>query len=717
MLAADIDDDFSDDMSPGQADIHSGAACLLLVSHYYQRPADAADLSRRMAGEEPNFATLVRTARLLGLRARVVKSSLRKIGKLTLPAIARTRDGLYFIVGAVTATEAAIHEPTRGSARRIPLAEFEQMWTGELLLLTPRDVKAKQLKFDVSWFIPSILKYRAVLAEVIVASLFIQIFALLMPLFFQVVVDKVLVHQGLTTLTVLAIGLAAISVFDVVLGGLRTYLMSHTTSRIDVELGAKMFSHLLELPLRYFESRPVGQTVARVRELETVREFLTSSALTVVLDLLFGFIFFFIMYAYSPLLFAVVAGAVPLYVAISLAITPELRRRVEERFQHGAASQSFLVETVTAMETMKSMSIQPLARRDWEDRLAAYVRASFRTITLSTLGRQLIEFISKIVTVLILFLGARLVISGEMTIGQLIAFNMFASHVNGPVLRMAQLWRDFQEARISVDRLGDILNCPPELGSDGTSLNLPPAQGRIEFQNVTFRYDPNEPEVLSDISFEINAGEVVGLVGASGSGKSTLTKIVQRLYTPERGRVLVDGTDLSLVDPSWLRAQIGVVLQDNVLFNRSVTANIALGDPTLPMEKVLEVSRLAAAHEFIVQLPRGYDTQIEERGMNLSGGQRQRIAIARALALDPPILIFDEATSALDYHSEREIRENMLEIGSGRTMLVVAHRLSTVRHADRILFFDRGRIVEQGSHDELVALGGHYAHLVAEQAG
>ncbi|MCV0429565.1 MAG: type I secretion system permease/ATPase, partial [Roseibium sp.] len=390
----------------------SGAACLLIVCHYYQRPADAADLNRRMAGAQRSFATLMRTARGLGLRARVVSSSLRKIGKLTLPAIARSQDGLYFIVGGVTATEAAIHEPGCDVTRRIPLAEFDGMWTGELLLLTPREIKVRRIKFDVSWFIPSILKYRTALMEVVIASLFIQVFALLMPLFFQVVVDKVLVHQGLSTLLVLTLGLAAISVFDVVLGGLRTYLMSHTTSRIDVELGAKMFAHLLELPLRYFESRPVGQTVARVRELETVREFLTSSALTVVLDLAFGVIFFAIMYIYSPLLFAVVAGAVPVYAAISLLITPELRRRVEERFQHGAASQSFLVETVTAMETMKSMSIQPLARRDWEDRLAAYVRASFRTITLSTLGRQLIEFVSKIVTVLILFLGARLVIAG-----------------------------------------------------------------------------------------------------------------------------------------------------------------------------------------------------------------------------------------------------------------------------------------------------------------
>jgi subfamily B ATP-binding cassette protein HlyB/CyaB len=294
---------------------------------------------------------------------------------------------------------------------------------------------------------------------------------------------------------------------------------------------------------------------------------------------------------------------------------------------------------------------------------------------------------------------------------------MFANHVNGPILRLAQLWRDFQEARISVERLGDILNCPPELGSGGTKLTLPPAEGAIKVENVTFRYAQDEPEILSDISFEVQPGEVIGLVGASGSGKSTLTKLLQRLYTPERGRILVDGADLTLVDPAWLRAQMGVVLQENVLFNRSIRANIALGDPTLPMASIMDAAKLSAAHDFIMEMPRGYDTVLEERGMNLSGGQRQRIAIARALVLNPPILIFDEATSALDYHSEKLIRENMSSIGAGRTMLIVAHRLSTVRHADRIFVFDRGRIVERGTHDALVAAGGIYADLVAEQMG
>lgn len=712
----------TDDMVEGAADaeelhdLHSGALCLLLIARYYQKSVDPADLTRSFAGEEPSFANLLRSAKGLSFRARLVKSSPSKARRLPLPAIARRKDGTYFVIGAMTATEVAIQEPDRGS-RRVALADLDSIWTRELLMLTPRDQNLKKVKFDLSWFLPAVLKYRAVLGEVLLASVFIQVFALLMPLFFQVVVDKVLVHQGLTTLMVLAIGLAAISVFDAILSGIRTYLMSHTTSRIDVELGAKMFGHLLELPLRYFESRPVGQTVARVRELENVREFLTSSALTVVLDLVFGLVFFVVMYFYSPLLFAIVAGAVPIYAIISLSITPELRRRVEETFEKGAHSQSFLVETVSAMETMKSMSIQPLARRDWEDRLSAYVRASFRTIVLSTFGRQAIELVSKLVSVLILFVGAQLVIKGDLTVGQLIAFNMFANHVNGPILRLAQLWRDFQEARISVARLGDILNCPPELGSGGTKLTLPPAEGAVKVENVTFRYAQDEPEILSDISFEVQPGEVIGLVGASGSGKSTLTKLLQRLYTPERGRILVDGADLTLVDPAWLRAQMGVVLQENVLFNRSIRANIALGDPTLPMASIMDAAKLSAAHDFIMEMPRGYDTVLEERGMNLSGGQRQRIAIARALVLNPPILIFDEATSALDYHSEKLIRENMSSIGAGRTMLVVAHRLSTVRHADRIFVFDRGRIVERGTHDALVAAGGIYADLVAEQMG
>ena len=370
---------------------------------------------------------------------------------------------------------------------------------------------------------------------------------------------------------------------------------------------------------------------------------------------------------------------------------------------------------MTAAETIKAMAVEPQMQRRWEEQLAGYVRASFRTQTLGNIGSQVVQFINKATIVLTLYFGAKAVIAGDMTVGELVAFNMLAARVAQPVLRIAQLWQDFQQTRISIARLGDILNTPRELAQRGAA-SLPSVRGAIRFEHVTFRYRLDGPAVLSDISLELPAGQMIGIVGPSGSGKSTLAKLVQRLYTPESGRVLVDGIDLAMVDTTWLRRQIGVVLQQNVLFNCSVRENIALADPGMALDLVIGAAVLAGAHEFILELPHGYDTIIGERGASLSGGQCQRIAIARALIGNPRILIFDEATSALDYESERIIQENMRRIATGRTVLVIAHRLSTVRGADRIITIDRGRLVEDGTHEDLVRLGGRYAQLHRLQA-
>ena len=401
---------------------------------------------------------------------------------------------------------------------------------------------------------------------------------------------------------------------------------------------------------------------------------------------------------------------------ISIIVTPIFRHRLNEKFARGADNQAFLVESVTAAETIKAMAVEPQMQRRWEEQLAGYVRASFRTQTLGNIGSQVVQFITKATIVLTLYFGAKAVIAGSMTVGELVAFNMLAARVAQPVLRIAQLWQDFQQTRISIARLGDILNTPRELEQRGAA-SLPPVRGAIRFEHVTFRYRLDAPAVLSDISLDLPAGQMIGIVGPSGSGKSTLAKLVQRLYTPESGRVLVDGIDLAMVDSTWLRRQIGVVLQQNVLFNCSVRDNIALADPAMPMERVIAAARLAGAHEFILELAEGYDTVVGERGSTLSGGQRQRIAIARALVTDPRILIFDEATSALDYESERVIQQNMKEIAKGRTVVIIAHRLSTVRTTDRIITLDRGRLVEDGSHDALIKTGGRYASLHRLQGG
>ncbi|SUX55784.1 RTX-I toxin determinant B [Chromobacterium vaccinii] len=582
-----------------------------------------------------------------------------------------------------------------------------------MLFASRASLAGELARFDFTWFIPAIVKYRRLIAEVFAVSLVLQLFALVTPLFFQVVMDKVLVHRGFATLNVICIALLITSLFDVLLTGLRTYVFSHTTNRIDVELGASLFRHLLALPLPYFGARRVGDTVARVRELENIRSFLTGQALTAVLDVLFSGIFLAVMCFYSLKLTLIVALSLPCYAAISFVLVPPLRNRLDEKFARGADNQSFLVETVSGIETVKSMAVEPQFTRRWDQQLASYVSAGFRVTALSMLGQQGIQLVGKLVTVLTLWFGALMVINGHLTVGGLVAFNMLAGRVSDPVLRLAQLWQDFQQVGISMRRLGDILNTRTELPPSRQAL--PEARGEILFEDVRFRYAPDGPQVLKGIDLHIRAGEVIGIVGRSGSGKSTLTKLLQRLYVPEGGCIRLDGIDLALADPAWLRRQIGVVLQENLLFNRSIRENIALSDPGIPLDQVMEAAKLAGAHEFIIELPEGYDTKVGEHGNGLSGGQRQRIAIARALISNPGILILDEATSALDYESERIIQHNMQAICRNRTVIIIAHRLSAVRHANRIVAMDKGEIVEIGAHETLVRQGGYYARLVELQ--
>ena len=693
--------------------VDTGLACLVMLARFHQIAADPGQLAHQfnVSGQASTQTELLLAAKHLGLQAKVVKTTIDRLDRTPLPAMAVDSTGGYFILARFEDDTALIHDPRVERPQVVTRDELTARWSGQLMLFTSRaSMIGEMAKFDFSWFIPAVVKYRKLLTEVLLVSFVLNLFALVTPLFFQVVMDKVLVHRGLTTLDVIAVGLLVVSIFEVVLSGLRSYVFAHTTSRIDVELGARLFRHLLHLPLGYFQARRVGDSVARVSELENIRAFLTGNSITVVLDVLFSVVFIAVMLFYSGWLTLVVLASLPLYFVIALLVTPLLRARLHEKFNRGAENQAFLVETVSGIDTLKSMAVEPQMQRRWDTQLASYVSASFKTATLSTWAHESTNLIGKLVTVATLWLGAKLVIEGELTVGQLIAFNMLAGRVSQPIMRLAQLWTDFQQTGISVQRLGDILNAPTE--SAGGKSTLPPITGRITLDAVQFRYRPDTPEVLKGISVDIAPGEVIGIVGRSGSGKSTLAKLIQRLYVPERGRVLVDGLDLTLADASSLRRQIGVVLQENVLFNRTLRENIALADPGAPIDAVIAAAKLAGAHEFILELPEAYDTMVGEHGSTLSGGQRQRIAIARALMSEPRILIFDEATSALDYESERIIQQNMSAICQGRTVIIIAHRLSAVRHANRILVMDRGQIVEAGSHTELLTHeAGHYSRL------
>ncbi len=661
---------------------------------------------------------ILRAAKRLDVKARHERVSRERLDKAGLPAIAILQDGTFTILAKAAPDRVLLQDPTDNRPKIEQRAVFDAAWTGELILMTTRERSVGVARpFDLTWFIPSIVRFRRLLGEALVGSLFLQLFALITPLFTQVVIDKVLVHKGWSTLDVLVFGLVVISVFEVVLGGLRAWVLAHTTNRIDVELGARLFRHLVSLPLAYFGVRRVGDSVARVRELENIRQFLTGQAMTVGLDVAFASIFVVVMWLYSWQLTVMVLVAIPIWALIVLVATPLWRQRLDEKFDRGAENQAFLVESVTGIETLKAMAIEPQMQRRWEDKLAAYVGASFRVAKLGIVASHAIDLVGKILTAAVLWVGAGLVIDGTLTVGELVAVNMLLGRVTGPILRLAQIWQEFQQIRVSVARLGDILNAPMEPSYNPNRATPPRIEGKVTFDHVNFRYQPNGRDVLQDIELEVPAGQVLGIVGRSGSGKSTLTRLVQRLFVPTQGRVMIDGVDLALVETSWLRRQIGVVLQENLLFNRSVRENIALVDPAAPMEAVIRAAQMAGAHDFILELPEGYDTLIDERGANLSGGQRQRLAIARALISDPRILIFDEATSALDAESEEIIQRNMQSIVRGRTVIIIAHRLSAVRVAHRIVAMDKGRIVEEGTHAELLLKSGRYADLWRRQVG
>lgn len=704
----------------GNSPFAVGVQCLALVARMQQTPAEVSAILREFTpqSDDLNNIYLVKAARSLGFKAQFLQTDITQLDEALLPAVGKSKDGSYFILARVKDDKALVQDVSTGQVQALLLTSLSEMWTGQLLHLTKRaGLLDDKTRFGFRWFIPAIIKYRHLFADVLLASFFIQLVGLATPIFFQVTIDKVLVHKGLTTLDVLAVGFFAVITFEVLLTALRTYVFSHTTNRVDVELGGLLYRHMLSLPISYFVARRVGDTVARIKELDKVREFITGSSLTVVLDVVFSVVFFAVMFYYAPLLSWIIVGSIPCYILLSVLITPTLRAKLELKFQKSAENHSFLVESVSGVETVKSLAVEPQMRNKWEEKLADYVSSSFDASHINNIYASIANYINKVVSLLTLYFGAIAVVEGSLTVGQFIAFNMLSQRVSGPIMRLVNLWQDFQQAKVSIERLGDVLNAPTEPGYNPNRTALPNVQGQVSLQQVSFRYRPDSAPVLNNVNIEIAVGERIGIVGRSGSGKSTLTKLIQRLYVPQGGRVLIDGIDLALVEPAWLRRQVGVVLQESFLFNLSVRDNIALSDPGCSIEQVIQAATLSGAHEFICELPEGYDTMVGEHGASLSGGQRQRLAIARALIANPKILIFDEATSALDYESERIIQTNMAQICAGRTVFIIAHRLSAVRDCHRIIVMDKGQIAEQGSHTQLLQQQGIYHYLMQIQHG
>lgn len=697
----------------------AGLTCLCMLAMHHHISAQPIGLARAL-GLEPDAVKLPdirRVANSLGLRANPRRISPGRIGRVPAPIILMLVNGDYATyLRTLPDGRHLILFPPQREPQLLTQEELLSKWDGlTLLVKRPLSLDDTPRRFGFSWFVPVLWKFRSTLAEVLIAAFVIQLFAIATPLFSQVIIDKVLTHKSISTLNVLAVGMLGLIVFDGILNLLKAWLLSHTTNRIDVLLGSRLFGHLVHIPLRFFEMRRVGETLSRVREMEQIRQFLTGQPLTTAIDTLFIIVFVALMLVYSPLLTLVVVLALPFFVGVSLVIRPLFRGRLETLFQRNAASQSFLVEAVTGMQTVKAMALERIFARKWEATLARQVHAASEVQHLSGTASALSNVIQRCTTLAILWFGAGEVMDNQLTVGKLIAFQMIAGQVINPVMRIVSLWQDFQRVSLSVDRLGDLMNTPGE-PFQANKTSLPQLRGDIELDAVNFRYKPEGRRALQDFKLTIPTGTTVGLVGRSGSGKSTLTRLLQRLYLPESGRILIDGMDIGQLDPLWLRRQIGVVLQDNFLFSGSIYDNIAVQWPGAPMQAVVKAAQLAGAHEFITELSDGYDTEVGERGTSLSGGQRQRVAIARALLTNPRILIFDEATSALDYESERIIQDNMKAISQGRTVLIIAHRLSTIAHCDTIVVMDRGEIREQGTHAELLAATGLYHHLFAQQS-
>ena len=694
--------------------METGLVAIEIAARIHSIPMDVQSVRKKYFVErELSPEEMIRILRDHGFKANYRRlSSLEELKGYPLPQIILTPDRTFHVLIGMKDGKCLIFDTGEKAIREVDEEGLKGLWSGEVVALRPR-FKQTEFYSSFKWLFMEFFRFRSIFYEVVGASFFIQSFGLVTPLFIQVIIDKVLPHHAVSTLQVVAAAFLTVIVFESFMNFLRNYLLYHTANKIDAGLGGRVYRHLLSLPYRYFETRRVGNIIARVRELENLRQFMTNVSLTVLLDTVFSVVFIAIMALYSVTLTLMVLAFVAVIAVVSFVATPHIKARLDEKFHKGAMAQSFLVESITGIQTVKSMALEGKMVRNWENHLGDYIQSAFNLANVGNVAVTASQALQKLMTLAVIYFGVGLVFDNRLSVGQLIAFQMFASQLSGPILRLVQMWQDFQQARLSLERIGDIVNTPSEV--TGGSVSLRDLKGSIVFKDVKFRYARDGPLVLDGLSLAIQPGEMIGIVGRSGSGKSTVAKLVQRLYHPQEGVIAVDNIDLRHMDPLFLRHRIGMVPQDSFLFSGTIRENITMAMPDADMERVMAASRIAGAHEFISEMPLGYDSIVEERGVSLSGGQRQRISIARALITNPRFIIFDEATSALDYESERAIKNHLGLIRKGRTVILIAHRLNMMKDCDRIIVLDRGRIVETGDHVSLMKKGGLYAHLCRQQ--
>lgn len=696
--------------------VDSALKCLLMIAQMIGIAADEKQIRRAhiIGNEGMDLTTLIRTAKEMGLKAHFTDYSNKK-GKASfpLPAIGILKNGCYIIILNRDHENTIVFDPYKNHPVSIAESVFLEQWSGKIILIAkqPSYIEKEERKFGLAWFLPIIMQYKKAFGKILLLSLVLQMFGLVSPLFTQVIINKVLVHHGISTLNIFIIGMIILCIFEAWINGLRSCMFNHHVSKIDVTLSARIFHHVMALPIRFFEKYKVGEIVSRIRELDTIRGFIVGSAFTAVLDSAFSVIYLAIMFTYSGYLTGITLVALGLYIILNLILTPLFRRKLKEKFKLETANQTFMIEAITGIQTVKSLAVEKYFIQKWDEMLSRYIKSVFVTANINNIGHNTAALIQQLCMIGILWVGINQVMESRLTVGELIAFQMYSSFVVSPVLRLVDLWQNFQQTRVSINQLDDIMSEKSEPVFDPNRTTLSTIRGEIVLDRVTFRYREDTNEILSQINLKIEAGVSIGIVGRSGSGKSTLTKIIQRLYVPETGRILIDGVDMAQVEPAWLRRQVGVVLQETYLFNGSIKDNIALAKLDASMEEIQKVAQIAGVDEFANEMPNGYNTIVGERGATLSGGQKQRIAIARALLTDPRILIFDEATSALDNESENIIKANLGQMAAGRTLIMIAHRLTTIRDCDTIIVMEQGKIVEQGSHLELLAQRGSYYEL------